>query len=103
MQEQKKILEWYKMLPSPYREQAIENASEKDSIDFEQPSLYDALLVGFGWLHTKYLGQGLEYWNEVADCALKGNFDGIHAKLNTPALIHSTEHNITIYAHKADA
>jgi len=103
MQEQKTIREWYEMLPEPYREQAIENATERGHIYFNAKSLPDALEGGFGWSKTESLGQGLDYWSKVSYCAYIGNFDGLHAKLNTIPLIHSTQHNTTIYAHKADA
>lgn len=103
MQEHKTIREWYEMLPPPYREQAIENATQKGHIELEEKSLYDALLAGFGWSKAESLGQGLDYWSKVAYCAYIGNFDGLHAKLNTLPLIHSTQYNKTIYAHKSDA
>lgn len=101
MQEQKTLREWYEMLPSPYREQAIENAAQKGHLSMYQKNLYEALYGGFGWLKTEALGQGVEYWHEVAKCAEIGNFDGLHAKLGTFPLIRSTQHNTTIYANAA--
>ena len=145
MQEQKTIREWYEMLPPPYREQAIENATERGHIYFNAKSLPDALDGGFNWSNSP---QGFYSWQRVRNCAEIDNFSSLLK--NSPQnrkpggivksytfegsnlsmalkecvlqgkekpisdlpemitisdlpLIHSTQHNTTIYAHKADA
>lgn len=54
---------WLKMLPSPYREEALENLYKSDYIPFKSyPTLREALAFSFSWVGSP---QGIDYWNDL--------------------------------------
>jgi hypothetical protein len=64
-------LEWYKLLPDPYRMQAINNAERDDVLGMKISSL-PASLFAFPWETTP---EGHAYWQQVFDKAKAGEFD----------------------------
>lgn len=62
---------WLKMLPEPYRSQALENLKKHgwDNDDQEEESADDALSLAFDWETSL---QGYEYWNELYEKLFDG-------------------------------
>lgn len=64
----KTIEQWFNELPEPYRSQALENTLNQygkygeKKLKVHEPSIKDALLVGFIWKDTPK-EQGYEYWS----------------------------------------
>jgi hypothetical protein len=72
----KPILEWFELLPEPYRSQAIENYNpewEKKSVKgINGNEVADSLDCGFQFEKTP---QGFKYWLAIFNRALSGEFD----------------------------
>lgn len=64
-------LELLQQLPSPYREQAIENNSEKYLNESTYVNIENVLLFGFTWKHSPQLD---EYWRLFYQRAQTGEF-----------------------------
>lgn len=65
-------LELLQTLPSPYREQAIENNSEEFLQSTECKNILEALEDGFSWMYSP---QGFEYWDNFYLKFKAGEFD----------------------------
>ena len=65
-------LELLQTLPSPYREQAIENNSEECLQSTECKNILEALEDGFSWMYSP---QGFEYWDNFYLKFKAGEFD----------------------------
>lgn len=67
------INEWLKQLPEPQQTEAIDNvvAQNRANLAKRTSSLPVAISSGFMWFKTE---QGLEYWQEVHDRAMRGEF-----------------------------
>ncbi len=60
--------EWYRLLPDPYRMQAMDNAERDDMLGREASSL-PASLFAFPWKTSR---QGYKYWKSVYDRVVSG-------------------------------
>jgi hypothetical protein len=63
----KKFIEWYGMLPEPFKSQAFENAINRNQVDIfndETSSMYDAIDKGFIWDNTP---QGSDLWLRLTE------------------------------------
>mgnify|MGYP007071576405 CR=1 FL=1 len=69
----KKALEWFEMLPEPYRTRAIENWGKSD-FEHKNASFLDLgeAIDTFTWRESP---QGEEHWNDIDNRALSGEFD----------------------------
>lgn len=76
----KTYIEWFSLLPSPYKEKAIKNSIQGDWIDPDKEqseSMENALAKGFCWTTSP---EGEDYWNEL------------FAKISDDSYIHNNPH-----------
>ena len=67
--ELKPVIEWFKMLPEPYRSQALEAKRNNASIDWNADvakNILDALSTGFDWTTSEDRnGYETHYWMKL--------------------------------------
>lgn len=73
----KDAIEFLKKLPEPYRSQAIENYEKETSLGYIKErktcsNISNSIICGFSW---KKSNQGAEYWCDIHDISLNGEFD----------------------------